>query len=89
MLDTHARHWVQPMINRTASMFLGWGLTANQVTWIAFIIGVTSGFWIYVEMSLMAIAVLWISGYLGCGRRFHGQTEKAVECMGNFAGYYV
>lgn len=64
MLDTHARKWVQPAIGYTAKQLLSWGLTANQVTWTAFVIGATTGLFIYWNMPIVAVLLLWISGYL-------------------------
>lgn len=64
MLDTHARKWVQPIIGRTAKWLLNVGLTPNQVTMIAFVAGVTTGGWIYLEKPVLAVIVLWLSGYL-------------------------
>jgi len=79
MLDTHARKWVQPIIGRTAKLLLNWGLTANQVTWIAFVIGATTGFFIYWNMPIVAVFLLWISGYLdavdGSMARMNKQTS--------------
>lgn len=64
MLDTHARKYVDPFINRTATQLLEMKVTANQVTHIAFVIGVSSGIWIYLEQPLLAVLVLWFSGFL-------------------------
>ncbi|MFD2673278.1 CDP-alcohol phosphatidyltransferase family protein [Marinicrinis sediminis] len=64
MLDTHARKYVQPVIGHTARLLLKWGLTPNQVTWIAFVIGVSVGYWIYADLPIIAVAVLWFSGFL-------------------------
>ncbi|KZZ85794.1 CDP-alcohol phosphatidyltransferase family protein [Bacillus sp. SJS] len=64
MLDTHGRKYVQPAIDGTASVLLRWKLTANQVTGIAFLIGLSSGVFVYVGQPLLAVAVLWISGFL-------------------------
>ncbi|MBY6035796.1 CDP-alcohol phosphatidyltransferase family protein [Fictibacillus nanhaiensis] len=64
MLDTHARKFVQPIIEKTALGLLKVKLTPNQVTWIAFIIGATSGLFIYLELPYIAILVLWLSGFL-------------------------
>ena len=64
MLDTHARHIVQPVIGKTATFLLNRGLAANQVTWIAFLIGVSSGFLIGSHQPVWAVVVLWISGFL-------------------------
>ncbi|WP_280771137.1 CDP-alcohol phosphatidyltransferase family protein [Salipaludibacillus daqingensis] len=64
MLDTKARHIVEPFIKQSANLFLKMGLTANQVTMIAFIIGVSSGLFIYFDQPIIALAVLWFSGFL-------------------------
>ena len=64
MLDTHARKYVQPFIEKTARSFLNLGLSANQVTWIAFLIGVSSGVFIFFHHPIIAVLVLWISGFL-------------------------
>ncbi len=64
MLDTHARKHVQPLIEKTAGLLLKKGLTANAVTKIAFIIGISSGVFIYLGQPLLAIAALWLSGFL-------------------------
>lgn len=64
MLDTHGRKYVQPVIEGTASILLKWKLSANQVTGIAFLIGVSSGLFIYLSQPLLAVLVLWLSGFL-------------------------
>ncbi|WP_018924275.1 CDP-alcohol phosphatidyltransferase family protein [Salsuginibacillus kocurii] len=64
MLDTHARKYVDPYIDRSASMCLKLGLTPNQVTVLSFIIGATTGLWIGFEQAWVAVVVLWISGFL-------------------------
>lgn len=64
MLDTHARKHVQPIVEKTADVFLKLGFTANGVTKIAFVIGMSSGFFIYLDQPFWAIFVLWLSGYL-------------------------
>lgn len=64
MLDTHARKYVDPAINFTATTLINAGFTANQVTHIAFITGVSSGLWIFLEYPILAVIVLWLSGFL-------------------------
>lgn len=64
MLDTHARKFVQPMVGRTARLFLQWGLTANQVTWLAFLLALPTGALIYFDHPMLAVILLWISGCL-------------------------
>ncbi|ADO84521.1 CDP-alcohol phosphatidyltransferase family protein [Ilyobacter polytropus] len=64
MLDTHARKHVQPIIEKVADFFMRYNFTANQVTVMAFFMGISTGIFIYFKMPLMAIAVLWLSGLL-------------------------
>lgn len=64
MLDTHARKHVQPTVEKTADMLLKMGFSADGVTKIAFAIGVSSGLFIYLDQPIIAILVLWLSGYL-------------------------
>ncbi|TDL80179.1 CDP-alcohol phosphatidyltransferase family protein [Peribacillus frigoritolerans] len=64
MLDTHARKYVQPIIEKSAVQLLSAGLSANQVTVLAFMIGSASGVFIYLEQPILALFVLWFSGYL-------------------------
>jgi archaetidylinositol phosphate synthase len=80
MLDTHARRHVQPIIGWTAKQLLKWGLTANQVTWISFLIGSVTGILIYYDHPLLAVILLWISGFLdavdGSMAREEGNTTS-------------
>lgn len=64
MLDTHARKWVQPSIEGTGRLFLKKGLSANQVTVMAFIIGSATGLVYYLGFPIIAVILLWLSGFL-------------------------
>ncbi|MGX9758012.1 CDP-alcohol phosphatidyltransferase family protein [Clostridioides difficile] len=64
MLDTHARKYVEPFISKGAKFFLKLKLTPNNVTIIALIVGVSTSLFIYLDMRVLAIITLWISGYL-------------------------
>jgi len=64
LLDTHGRKYVQPIIQKTADGFLRLGLSANQVTVLSFIIGISSGVFVYFGQAWIAVVVLWLSGYL-------------------------
>lgn len=64
MLDTHARKHVQPVVEKTADALLKLGFTANGVTKIAFVIGISSGLLIYLDEPILAVIALWLSGYL-------------------------
>ncbi|KQU57181.1 CDP-alcohol phosphatidyltransferase family protein [Rossellomorea marisflavi] len=64
MLDTHARKWVQPGIETTARSFLKAGFTPNGVTVAAFIIGGGTGLVYYAGFPILAVLLLWLSGFL-------------------------
>ncbi|TGB01999.1 CDP-alcohol phosphatidyltransferase family protein [Halobacillus salinus] len=64
MLDTHARKYVQPSIDRTASYFLNRGRTANQITVVALLIGVSTSFLYVWGLPILAVVMLWLSGFL-------------------------
>jgi archaetidylinositol phosphate synthase len=64
MLDTHARKMVEPLIRKTAKGLLKTGLTANQVTMFSFVIGISSGFFVYWNFPVWAVFLLWFSGFL-------------------------
>ncbi|MBW3111288.1 MULTISPECIES: CDP-alcohol phosphatidyltransferase family protein [Bacillaceae] len=64
MLDTHARKWVQPSIEGTARLFLKKGLSADQVTVTAFVVGSVTGLVYYMGFPIIAVILLWLSGFL-------------------------
>lgn len=64
MLDTYGRKYLEPIINSTANNLLKMNLSANQVTGIAFFIGVLAGPLVYVDQIWLALVFLWISGFL-------------------------
>lgn len=64
MLDTHGRKYVQPLIKALANIFIKIGLSANQVTIIAFLLGLSVPLSIYLGYPLVGIIFLWVSGLL-------------------------
>lgn len=64
MLDTHARKYVNPIIEFGAKFFIKCNLTANNVTVIALLIGLSTSIFIYFDMLIVSAFVLWLSGYL-------------------------
>lgn len=64
MLDTHARKYINPIIDLGAKFFLNLGLKPNHVTIIALLVGISTSIFLYFDMKLIAVAVLWFSGYL-------------------------
>lgn len=64
MLDTHARKYVSPFIEFGANIFIKRKISANTVTILALILGVLSAILLYLDKNILAVIVLWISGYL-------------------------
>lgn len=64
MLDTYARKHVQPAVDKTADYLLKKGWTADGVTKTAFAIGLSSGVFIYLDQTALALIALWLSGFL-------------------------
>ncbi|MBU9674334.1 CDP-alcohol phosphatidyltransferase family protein [Planococcus sp. CP5-4] len=64
MLDTYARKHVQPAVDKTADYLLKKGCTADGVTKTAFAIGLSSGVFIYLDLPVLALFALWLSGFL-------------------------
>lgn len=64
MLDTHARKYVNPIIEFGAKLFLNLKLKPNQVTIIALLVGISTSLLLYFDMGVVAVMSLWFSGYL-------------------------
>ncbi len=64
MLDTYGRKWVDPMIDRTAKAFKKRRWQPNQVTALAFVIGLGAGLFTGLQWSVLAVICLWFSGFL-------------------------
>ncbi|KGL39553.1 CDP-alcohol phosphatidyltransferase [Listeria newyorkensis] len=64
MLDTKARPYVKPILEKTADFFLKIGFSANQVTILAFVVGVVAAILVGFGWMWTGILVLWFSGFL-------------------------
>jgi len=64
MLDTKARKYAQPLLEKIASLFIKMGVSANAVTVTAFVVGVLSAGLVCLRWLWAAVAVLWVSGLL-------------------------
>jgi len=64
MLDTHGRKYFQPLIYKVAKLFMKYNFSANQVTVIAFILGISTGVFAYYGMGVVGVVLMWISGLL-------------------------
>lgn len=65
MLDSKARKIIQPIFDNSATFFIKRNISANQVTLIAFVIGLMPSVLIFFNIpTIIAILVLWLSGFL-------------------------
>ena len=64
MLDTHGRKYLSPLFKGAANIFLKLNMTPNNITVIGFLIGVLPFVCIYFDNPLIAVTLLWISGFL-------------------------
>lgn len=64
MLDTHARKYVNPIIELGAKFLLRLKLTPNNVTILALLLGISTSIFLYFDMQIIAVILLWVSGYL-------------------------
>ena len=64
MLDTHARKYVNPIIELGAKFLLRLKLTPNNVTILALLLGISTSIFLYCDMQIIAVTLLWVSGYL-------------------------
>ncbi|WP_181347995.1 CDP-alcohol phosphatidyltransferase family protein [Thalassobacillus sp. CUG 92003] len=64
MLDTHARKYINPSIDKTAHWLVKHGHTPNQVTVIALLIGLMTSVLYILGYPLLSVIFLWASGFL-------------------------
>jgi archaetidylinositol phosphate synthase len=64
MLDTHARKYVQPSIDKTARWLLERDRTPDQVTILALVVGLGASVFYIMGYPVLAVVFLWMSGYL-------------------------
>lgn len=64
MLDTHARKYVNPLIEKGANFFIKLKLSADSVTILALSLGIFASILLYFDQNIIAVLILWLSGYL-------------------------
>lgn len=63
MLDTYARKYANPFLKGAAKFFLKLNMTPNNITVTGFLLGLLPFIFIYVDKPLIAVILLWISGF--------------------------
>lgn len=76
MLDTHGRKYIAPFLKGSANIFLKLNMTPNGITIIGFLIGLLPFVFIYFNKPLIAVVLLWISGFLDA---VDGEMARASE----------
>ncbi len=64
MLDTNARKYIQPILDLVATTCLRFGVSANALTFVGMLVGVTAAVLVLDEYAVAGIAVLWLSGLI-------------------------
>lgn len=82
MLDTHCRRYIQPLIGVGAEIAMKFGLSANAVTIIAMLLGVFSGGLVVFGFNVLAVLVLWFSGYLDAVDGTIARKTKSSSAFG-------
>lgn len=84
MLDTHARHLVQPIFNHTANFLYKLGLRANHLTITALLTGIGAGVSIAFGLSWLAVGLLWFSGLMDVLDGSLARLAKSASAWGGF-----
>jgi len=84
MIETHARKHVQPLLDNFGSWLIPYKITANSITLIAFIVGLSSGYCISLNYLKIALILLLISGLLDM---LDGTIARLTNTQHNFGAY--
>ncbi|AZR72146.1 hypothetical protein BBF96_01290 [Anoxybacter fermentans] len=84
MLDTHARHLLQPLFDKTAYVLYRIGIKANQLTIMALVIGVGAGVSFYFGHPWLAVVLLWLSGLMDVLDGSLARLGKESSAWGGF-----
>ncbi|MGL5693294.1 MAG: CDP-alcohol phosphatidyltransferase family protein [Peptostreptococcaceae bacterium] len=82
MLDTHARKYVNPIIEVGANLFLKLKLSPNQVTLLALLIGISTSIFVYFDLEIIGVIALWLSGYLDAVDGAMARKNNATSSFG-------
>jgi len=62
MLDSKARRFVQPLLDRVALVLLGWGLGPTGATIVALVLGGAAALAVALGSPALGVGLLWLSG---------------------------
>ncbi len=85
MIDSKARHIFQPAFDRIGKGLVSMKISPNQITIVAFVLGLCVGPAVILNKLGIALMLLWISGFLdvldGSVARLTGKSSKAGAFM--------
>jgi len=81
MLDTHGRKYLDPLINGYARNLSRKGIRPDQVTWLAFLVGIAAAMMILPGWELLSVLLLWISGFLDT---LDGALARETRCSSSW-----
>jgi len=84
MLDTNARKYVQPFLEKIADLLIRIRVSANLATVIAFVTGVLSAALVCLRWYWPAVAVLWLSGLLDAVDGTIARKTGTISPLGTF-----
>jgi phosphatidylglycerophosphate synthase len=64
VLDTHARHYIQPLLDAVAAACQRLGIGANALTFAGMLVGVCAAGIVALGHPVWGVAVLWLSGII-------------------------
>jgi archaetidylinositol phosphate synthase len=82
MLDTRAGRYLKPVLDKAAGVCMLLRLTPTVCTIGALIIGVCTGLFVYLEKPVIAVILLWVSGFLDALDGTVARRAGAVSGMG-------
>lgn len=63
MLDTKARKYIDPIIDRIAKKIASLKISANAITFMSLVIGIIGAIFLYFRYAAVSIVLLWLSGF--------------------------
>ena len=84
MLDTHFRGYIQPLLDKIASLAITLGLTPVRITIAAFLTGMISVLALCLGWNGTCVSLLWISGLFDAIDGTVARKTNSITCIGTF-----
>lgn len=84
MLDTNARKYVSPLLEKLAKFFVSRNVSATQITILALILGMISSVFVVLDFNIIAVIILWISGFFDALDGTIARVSNSSSKLGGF-----